>query len=105
MASSSPHQTQAIPCPTHQLKLRAGKNILSKKHPSPVIMNVLKVKMLHCSLCKTIFLLQDVSRCRCLGYLTLQEGIYVPDVDPYLDHTYIHTGIMCHSLDYFANVV
>lgn len=31
MASSSPHQTQAIPCLTHQLKIRAGKKILSKK--------------------------------------------------------------------------
>jgi len=67
-------------------------------------MNVSKVKMLHCSLCKGMFLLQKVSRYRCLGYLTLQEGIYIPDVDPQSDDTYIHTGIMCHSLDYLTNV-
>lgn len=45
-----------------------------------------------------MFLPQDVSRYRCLGFLTLQEGIYIPDV-----HS-DHTGITCHSLDHFTNV-
>lgn len=67
-------------------KIRVGKNMLSKKNPSSTIMNVSKVKTLHCSLCKGLFLLQDVSWYRCLGYLTLQEAIYIPDVDSCSHH-------------------
>lgn len=67
-------------------------------------MNVSKVNMLRCSLCKAMFLLQGVFRYRCLSYLTLQEGIYIPDVDPHSDYTYLNTGIVCHILDYFTDV-
>lgn len=72
------------------------------KNPSPAIINVSKVNMLRFSLRKGMFLLQGVSRYRCLGYLTLQEGIYIPDVDPHSDYTYLHIGITCHILDYFT---
>lgn len=60
--------------------------------------------MLHCSLCKGMFLLQDVFRHRCVDYLTPQEGIYNPDVDPHSNHSYIHAAITCCSLDCFKNI-